>query len=555
MESLLETPAQTDAVSAWMIFRSLKASKLLSLAEIAHWEERAEQESIEVIRQQMLDENVLTPYQISRLKDGTPQCLVMGQYRILDEIGKGGCGCVYKARHHLMDRIVALKLINPIASKNVSHRELFLREIIATTRLFHPNIATAYDANEDNDQLYFAMEYIEGPTLHHLVQTNGPLPISVVCSYLLQSAEALRHAHEKGIVHRDIKPANIILTHEQTDPNSNCGFPNHLKILDFGLCRLSAITSRILQTIPCETGAIVGTPAFIAPEQISDVHSVDARSDLYSLGCTFYYALTGKLPFDGLTTKATLLLHLEYDAKPVSSFRAIIPAGLTTIITRLLAKKPSDRYSSAAELIDAINGFILGGGLRDSAQIINHPRMTVESTLRDASERAVSSSHIQLLASSSKPVFVSLEVAPGATPLPEETLVVVEQFQILWTAWFELVVRISKKEKMTIDPMNYETLYRNLLESIQFSQNHPEGLAPKHAKRLHGLIEPWVSVRSLTSLDAKTIAELVSYSQQIDRTIWSGTNRPFSEKTTTYLKWSVVILVVAAIFFYVRLKL
>ena len=497
MQDLLETPVVQNEVQAWMFFRTLKASRLLTAEETAAWEARVGEGSFDDLTRAMVEEGALTSYQLGRIKDGNPHHLVLGQYRVMGELGKGGCGHVYKARHALMDRTVALKMISPEASRSVAHRELFVREVVATTRLLHPNIATAYDANEHDGQLFFAMEYVEGPTLHQLVQSQGPLPVSVACSYLLQAAEALRHAHERGIIHRDLKPANIILTCDRPPHETPHHLPNLLKVLDFGLCRLSAVKPRLLATIPCETGAIVGTPAFIAPEQIQDVHVADGRSDIYSLGCTFFYAITGNLPFEGFTTKATLLLHLEQDAPCVSSRRANIPPGLSALIARMMAKKPSDRYQSAADLSSAVNDFILGGGLGESGRI-GHVARRPEPAIVPT---PASSVPLVVAISPSRPIVVRPPSACEPTPRPHDTLLATDQLTALWGAWADVVTNLASGYAVAMTPSAYKVLYRNLIEAAESSG--PIG------SRIRAVVEPWVSLRTIAQLDERTLAELV----------------------------------------------
>jgi serine/threonine protein kinase len=510
MQDLLETPGVQDEVQAWMFFRTLKASRLLPADEIEAWENRVGDGPFEDLARALVEEGVLTPYQLGRIKDGNPHHLVLGQYRVLGELGKGGCGHVYKARHELMDRTVALKMISPEASRSVARRDLFVREVVATTRLLHPNIATAYDANEHDGQLYFAMEYVEGPTLHHLVQTHGPIPVSVVCSYLLQAAEALGHAHERGIVHRDLKPANVMLTHDRPAHELPHQLPNVLKVLDFGLCRLAATKPRLLSTIPCEAGAIVGTPAFIAPEQIRDVHVADARSDLYSLGCTFYYALTGRLPFDGLTTKATLLLHLEYDAPTVAAHRSNIPPGLSAIVARMMAKRPADRYASAADLVRAVNDFVLGGGLGDSGRFECAPRRLAPAV----TPLPPSSVPLVVAAPSSEPFVIPPVTVGNPTPRPPDTLIASDQLPLLWGAWADAVTDLAAGRPVTVTATRYKALYRGLIEATQSAG--PAGV------RVRDLAEPWVSLQSLVRLDPRSLTDLAASVDALDADLTGG---------------------------------
>ena len=275
---------------------------------------------------QLVDDGWLTPYQLRRISEGETRGLILGQYRVLDELGEGGFGKVYKAVHRLMNRVAALKVIAPKWVQNRGARDLLLREVVATTRLTHPNIAMAYDANETDDILWFAMEYVAGMNLHHFVETRGPLPIPLACGIIHQVVRALQYAHEHGMVHRDIKPANLLIPESPSDSEhalSLLGSPlAPVKVVDFGLARLLPTASQPLFTL-CQEGVLLGTPSYISPEQARNGHLVDIRADLYSLGCTFYFALTGRDPFKGVTTVQIIAQQLEQEAEPLSKLAEV----------------------------------------------------------------------------------------------------------------------------------------------------------------------------------------------------------------------------------------
>ena len=272
-------------------------------------------------------------------------------YATLEVIGRGGMGVVYKARQVSLDRDVALKVlpvppgIDPVALERM-HREAQI-----TAKLSHPNIVTVFDAGVIPGWFYLAMEYVAGIDLHHLVEKRGPLPVAWACDYVRQAALGLQHAQAVGLVHRDIKPSNLIVSPVPDSPDG--GAPGVVKILDLGLARLSAEHTPERSPIT-HVGAFMGTPDFIAPEQASDPRKADTRSDLYSLGCTFYFLLTGRPPFSGATPMAKVMQHHVEEATPVEQVRKEIPLSVGAIVRRLLAKRPEDRYQTPAELVRAL---------------------------------------------------------------------------------------------------------------------------------------------------------------------------------------------------------
>ncbi|MEQ8789581.1 MAG: protein kinase [Pirellulaceae bacterium] len=282
--------------------------------------------------------------------NGLPSELVdHPRYRVLDKIGKGGMGDVYRAEHRLMQRTVALKVINSVLVKNPQAVERFRREVRAAASLSHPNIVSAFDAEQAGSLHFLAMEFVEGRNLADVAKANGPLLIRDACRYVRQVAAGLQHAHDRGMIHRDIKPHNLMLADGGT-----------IKILDFGLASLASEITRIDGDQPRDgaltsIGTVIGTPDYISPEQASNARQVDARSDLYSLGATFYFLLAGRPPFTSETVAEKLAQHAADMPEPIQAVREGIPDGLAAVLQRLLAKSPSDRFPSAAELIEALD--------------------------------------------------------------------------------------------------------------------------------------------------------------------------------------------------------
>src|SRR5262249_21557893 len=218
----------------------------------------------------------------------------------------------------------------------------------------HPNVAIAHDADQEGDTHFFVMEYIEGEDLSRLVKRSGALPVGRACDYIRQAALGLQHAHERGLVHRDIKPSNLMLTKAQGLQPLGL-----VKVLDLGLALLS-LPGEEGDALTRE-GSVMGTPDFMAPEQASDSHGVDIRSDLYSLGCTLYFLLTARVPFPGGSPLDKLVRHVSEEPAPVQSLRGDLPPELAAIVGRLMAKSPADRFQSPIELANALAHFAVQG--------------------------------------------------------------------------------------------------------------------------------------------------------------------------------------------------
>jgi serine/threonine-protein kinase len=306
----------------------------------------------------LVEAGLLTRFQAERLLMGRVLGFFLGPYRILEQIGRGGMGRVYKARHCTMGRTVAIKVLASSLLQLDRARELFQHEVRAAGRLSHPNVVTAYDANEANGRHYLVLEYVDGPNLEQLVRRQGPLAIGLACDYVVQAARGLQAAHNLGMVHRDIKPANILVQGRGSPDN----LPGLVKISDFGLARLHAPGEPGgAGTLYARQNTVMGTPDYLSPEQARDLHRADIRSDLYSLGCTFYFLLTGRVPFPGGSAVDKLIRHNSEDPAPLYAFRDDVPAAVDAVVRRLMARRPEDRFGTPAELAAALEPFAVSG--------------------------------------------------------------------------------------------------------------------------------------------------------------------------------------------------
>jgi putative intracellular protease/amidase len=253
-------------------------------------------------------------------------------------------GTVYQAEHRLMQRVVAIKVLRPELTARPEAVERFRREVMSAARLKHPHIVAALDSEQAGERQLLVMEYVDGISLDQLVARQGPLAPEEACRLLQQAAEGLAHAHEQGMIHRDIKPHNLMVTPR-----------GELKILDFGLARLQEMSpAASLAASATAAGMVLGTPDYMSPEQIRDPRAATPQSDLYSLGCTLYFALTGEPPFATGAVIERLSAHLHTEPVPVTQHRSDVPLPLLSVLDRLLAKDPARRFASAREVSQAL---------------------------------------------------------------------------------------------------------------------------------------------------------------------------------------------------------
>jgi serine/threonine protein kinase len=279
-------------------------------------------------------------------------------YTILETLGRGGMGHVFRANQERLDRIVALKVIRQDRQDTAAVNR-FRKEARAAAKLSHPNIVVVHDFDQVGDNCFIAMEYVEGTDLYNLVNDHGPLTPRQACDYVRQVALGLQHAHERGMVHRDIKPANLLVAGIRPgQPLSESELQGTVKILDMGMALLHGADKDSIHGNP--SGSIMGTPDYMAPEQAMDFRKVDIRADLYSLGCTFYFLLTGRPPFDEYPLMRKMMMHQTGTVRPVWEVRSTIPREIDDVVQKLLAKKPEERYQTPAELVEVLVSFLEG---------------------------------------------------------------------------------------------------------------------------------------------------------------------------------------------------
>jgi hypothetical protein len=291
---------------------------------------------------ELIRREVLTAYQARMILAGRAAELTIGRYALLDELGGGGMGQVFKARDTAMDRLVALKVIRPDLLAGPSAVLRFQQEVKAAARLAHPNIVRAYDAGTSDGRHYLVTELVVGSDLGRELARRGALPPGEACEFARQAALGLQHAYEHGLTHRDVKPSNLLLS----------AADRVVKVTDFGLARLGDAGGGLTAA-----GSVFGTPDYIAPEQASSATAADIRSDVYSLGCTLYHFMTGEVPFPGDTAMAKLVAHATQEPLSLDDSCPGVNPALAAVVRRMMAKNPADRYATPRDAADALTPF------------------------------------------------------------------------------------------------------------------------------------------------------------------------------------------------------
>ena len=318
------------------------------LAEMTAWLQSSQADH-NILAREFVSRGLLTPFQVKEIFKGRGRDLTVGPYQLLDVLGEGGMGRVYKAKQSRLGRIVALKLIRKEKLSNPQAVLRFHQEVHAAAQLSHPNVVMAFDAESGDNQLYLSMEYVEGTDLTKLVTKFGAMPVHQACDAIRQAAFGLQHAHEQGMVHRDIKPSNLLYTPR-----------GQVKVLDLGLALLNQKewaggldAGRVTQD-----GFVIGTPDFLAPEQAQNPGGVDIRADIYALGATLYYLLTARVPYEATTPTDKLIQHVTAPPPSLLAARPDMPPQLDAIIRWLMAKKPDDRPQTPNEVVIALSPFV-----------------------------------------------------------------------------------------------------------------------------------------------------------------------------------------------------
>ncbi|QGJ69876.1 Serine/threonine protein kinase [Planctomycetales bacterium 10988] len=340
-------------------FAHLEKTQLLGLDHLARVQatiaERNFTRPVEVASE-MLRRGWLTQWQARQILEGRTK-FFLGRYKLLEPIGAGGMGEVFKAEKTPLGVIVALKVLSKDLLTSEEAKARFKREALMVVRLHHDHIVSAHDAFWADDSYFIEMEYVPGYNLSHWLKHYKPLPIDWVCECIRQSALALQYASEQGLVHRDIKPGNLLVVAD--NPYS----PPKVKLLDLGLARVAFEREDLENTFEdtprgiTRDGQVLGTPEYIAPEQITNTKTASVRSDIYSLGCTAFRVITGKFPFEGKNTVEKIRARLHKEPPLMSSVRSEVSEGLDAVIAKMLARDPDERFQTPMEVVHALEPF------------------------------------------------------------------------------------------------------------------------------------------------------------------------------------------------------
>jgi eukaryotic-like serine/threonine-protein kinase len=325
------------------VFDLLRQSGLVAESEMARCKELAnEAMTAEQFVEELVRRGLVTPFHTSNLLKGRWRGFFVGKYRLLELLGVGGMGQVYLAAHETMRRLVAIKLLTLRPGADPSILPRFQREARAMAALDHPHIVKAFDADKDDKIHYIVLEYVDGLSLNDLVRQRGTLTLDRAANYICQAAIGLHHAHQMGVIHRDIKPGNMLIDRDGL-----------VKILDMGLARLYHDSADNL-TLEHNAGQALGTADYLAPEQATNSHDVEPRADIYALGCTFYFLLTGRAPFQGASISQKLAWHQTRMPASVRQSRPDVPVEVEAILNKMMAKKPQDRFATAEEVREVL---------------------------------------------------------------------------------------------------------------------------------------------------------------------------------------------------------
>lgn len=326
------------------LLQVLRDNQMLPAQQLREAETLADKcRDAKALARELLQRNFLTAYQVNQLLQDRKTELLLGDNILIERLGAGGMGTVYKARQKRLDRVAVIKTIRKEHLANANAVQRFEQEARAAARLSHPNIVSVYDAGEANGTHFLAMEFIEGTDLAKLVKERGPLPIASACECIRQAALGLQHAHEQGLVHRDIKPHNLLLNPAK----------GQVKILDMGLARLNSDPDATAAGLTA-SGTIVGTVDYMTPEQAEDSRHADVRADIYSLGCTLYFLLSGKVPFPGGEPLGKLLRHRTEEPTPVEKLRPEVPVEVVAVVRKMMAKDVTQRYQTPVEVVKVL---------------------------------------------------------------------------------------------------------------------------------------------------------------------------------------------------------
>lgn len=365
-----------------------------------------------VMAKRLVDAGLLTDWQTQNLLEGRYKRFFLGKHKLLRHLGTGGMSSVYLAENVMLRRREAIKVLPQNKVEDSSYLDRFLREAQAAAKLAHPNIVHTYDIGCEDKTYYIAMEFIEGRDLYQRVRDDGVLGFEVAAKFICQAATGLAHAHEKGLVHRDVKPANLLVDAKGT-----------VKLLDLGL----ALEKQASSLTIAHGEEVLGTADYCSPEQAINSHDVDARADIYSLGCTLYYVLTGYPPFPEGSLAQRLVKHQLEQPKSILEYRPETPHDLVRICQKMMAKKREERYQTALEVRQVLLNWLATRSSGNSGVLVRSPQTgsgSSSSVLRGSGSSVGKNQALSDTATGKDSATYkgpSPIVKPGSTPTPLKT--------------------------------------------------------------------------------------------------------------------------------------
>jgi serine/threonine protein kinase len=475
---------------------------------------------------ELVADGTLTRYQVGQLLAGQGARLRLGQYVLLDRLGEGGAGHVFKAVHPVLRRVVAIRIIAPEVVREPPAWAWFLREVRAAAQLHHPNVALASDVSEAEGVHFVVMEYVDGPALDTLVRSHGLMPVRLACRVFREAAAALQAAHQQGVIHRDIKPSNLLvptaagLVRERAWRDDPSGAGPLVKVVGFGLGRLSGPAGSEAFIRPTANG-FLGTTGYVAPEQARGGHAGDSRSDVYGLGCTLHYALVGRPPFAGSSSVAD----------PLDRIRPDVPRELAAAVRRMTAEWPDARFVTAAEVAAALAPWSDDPPSKPAAPFPTDGLVSCSPT--SLAEIALAAGRAQAaLPHGLSPVSRSeLQLDPPAGALvptlvdpPPVTAIDASVFAFAsdgdfrrdWAAWAGVVGAYAEARPPGVTELAYHELHDRLVEACARRALGTDGEKRVFFRQLADLARPWLSLESLARAEPEAVRVLFARCREVE---------------------------------------
>jgi serine/threonine protein kinase len=486
----------------------------------------------------LVGHGMLTHWQSEKLLSGVSSGFFLGKYKLQRLIASGSMSSVYEADHILLNKRFALKVLPKALVEEASFLERFYREARAVVRLDHPNIIRGFDVGQEGDYHYFVMEYLEGSSFQDHVEKMGPMAPDLAAGLIRQAALGLEHAHQAGMIHRDIKPANLLLASDGV-----------VKVLDLGLVRsLPQETDGEAGLTRVHDERMLGTVDYLSPEQAIDSHNVDIRSDIYSLGCTFYFLLTGDPPFAKGTLTERLLAHQTRSAIPISVIRPDVPASLGRIISKMLEKRSDNRYQSPAEVARALEEWLhafnepkpndssevsmaipwFNSSQRDSLPAYEpvaagHSSISRSDTQISSLSSTSRSSTIRSGSTASRPsssIINGRRAEPSTIESP--SVILGRDLWQPWGEWVQAVEALGSNSGLRFTPNeeSYRKIYDELMLACRSNARDSDETINRIVREIQDITAPWMSLQTLRSIvQSEMRSSILDRVRQLDKFI------------------------------------